>query len=59
MSAPRSIPRRAADDNQHPIHRADCRIAQIRAGALCVLLLAAAVPFGASLISILVLTVRP
>lgn len=59
MTAPRSAPRRPADDNLHPIHRADRRLAEIRAASLRVLITVAATPFAASLVSICFLVVRP
>ncbi|MFG1207046.1 hypothetical protein [Xanthobacter flavus] len=59
MSALRSAPRHPADDNLHPIHRSDRRLAEIRAASLRVLLVVAAAPIAASLVSILVLAVRP
>ncbi|WP_168460253.1 hypothetical protein [Xanthobacter sp.] len=59
MSAPRSAPRRPTDDNLHAIHRCDRRLAEIKADSLRVLLAVAAAPFAASLVSILVLAVRP
>ena len=59
MTAPRSAPRRPADDNLHPIHRADRRHAEIRRDAQRVLLGVGASILAAQIVSILVIMVRP
>lgn len=59
MSPRRSAARPAVDDNLHPIHRADRRLAEIRRDAERVLLGVAAGLLAAPLTALIVIMVRP
>lgn len=59
MSPRRSAARPAVDDNLHPIHRADRRLAEIRRDSERVLLGVGASILAAQVLSILMIMVRP